>query len=129
MGSVGQTIFKNSRDFSFFLKSCGLGSFLWASNKKLLVLVGSYGGVGLWGPVLTPPPYKNHKYMVGSCLGKMGLMPFDMSFSTSHLQLHRRYMCLFGQHESMWRHVSFYYFVHKLHSGEICCLRILFFVW
>jgi hypothetical protein len=43
------------------------------------------------------------------------------------LQVCRLFMCLFMQHDSMWMHVLFCWFIHRLHSGEISCLRICFF--
>lgn len=45
---------------------------------------------------------------------------------TSLCQLvHRSFMCLFLQHESKWRHVSFWFWHdgHRLHKGDMSCLR------
>jgi len=39
----------------------------------------------------------------------------------------RLFMCLFVQHDSKWRQLSFSFNGHRLHSGEISCLRICFF--
>jgi hypothetical protein len=35
-------------------------------------------------------------------------------------------MCLFVQHDSKWRHVSFWRDVHRLHVGDMSCLRICY---
>ena len=35
----------------------------------------------------------------------------------------RLFMCLFVQHDSRWKHVSFWRDVHRLHVGDMSCLR------
>ena len=36
----------------------------------------------------------------------------------------RLFMCLLVQHDSRWRHVSFWWDVHRLHVGDMSCLRM-----
>ena len=40
----------------------------------------------------------------------------------------RLFRCLFVQHESRWRHVSFCLREHKLHNVEMSCLKACFMV-
>ena len=35
-------------------------------------------------------------------------------------------MCLFLQHNNKWRHVSYHFSGHRLHRGEMSCLKMLF---
>ena len=36
----------------------------------------------------------------------------------------RLFMFLFVQHDSRWRHVSFWWDLHRLHVGDMSCLRM-----
>jgi hypothetical protein len=36
----------------------------------------------------------------------------------------RLFMCSFFQHDSRWRHVSFWRDVHELHVGDMSCLKM-----
>ena len=36
----------------------------------------------------------------------------------------RLFMCLLMQHDSWWRHVSFWWEVHRLHVRVMSCLRM-----
>ena len=36
----------------------------------------------------------------------------------------RLFMCLLVQHDSRWMHVSFWWDMHKLHVGDMSCLRM-----
>jgi hypothetical protein len=36
----------------------------------------------------------------------------------------RLFMCLLVQHDSKWRHVSFWWDVHRLQVGDMSCLRM-----
>ena len=39
----------------------------------------------------------------------------------------RLFMCLSVQHDSRWRHVSFWRDMHMLHVGNTSCLKMWFF--